>query len=293
MPVQPRGMTMSDNTCMSPDDTPQNDMLNSLLETRKSWKRSGTGEAIWSIPLETALLEGLQQYRPTACRDTLLLGRFPRRNQFISQYVWRKTGQRRTPKQVGSRLQQLRESCPDQKLWDLLHPSPKSIIDRSLATINEYLPAHQVFVIDILPKWVPELGPLEVPLQPWSENNSVTHVSHHPRRISCIDPTITLVSRAPILARSKFTVCTEDCTVHIETAALKSAPGPAVIIHRAALVPGYWDIIVESPDPTRYTIFHEVTLVDDCRIVFSAAYTFAYSPQYSEIGIPHGLCTQR
>ncbi|KAJ7085911.1 hypothetical protein C8R44DRAFT_651040, partial [Mycena epipterygia] len=58
---------------------------------------------------------GLQQYRPTACRDTLLLGRFPRRNQFISQYIWRKTGQRRTPKQVGSRLQQLRESSLDQK----------------------------------------------------------------------------------------------------------------------------------------------------------------------------------
>ena len=33
----------------------------------------------------------------------------------------------------------------------------------------------------------------------------------------------------------------------IETAALKSTPGPARIVHRAALVPGYWDIIVESP----------------------------------------------
>jgi transcriptional enhancer factor len=40
-----------------------------------------------------------------------MLGRFPRRNRFISDYIFDKTGKRRTPKQVGSRLQQLRESC--------------------------------------------------------------------------------------------------------------------------------------------------------------------------------------
>ncbi|KAJ7089533.1 hypothetical protein C8R44DRAFT_648710, partial [Mycena epipterygia] len=53
---------------------------------------------------------GLRKYRPTACRDTLMLGRFPGRNQFISDYIWKKTGERRTTKQVGSRLQRLRES---------------------------------------------------------------------------------------------------------------------------------------------------------------------------------------
>ena len=32
------------------------------------------------------------------------------RNKFISDYIFNKTGKRRTPKQVGSRLQQLRDT---------------------------------------------------------------------------------------------------------------------------------------------------------------------------------------
>ncbi|KAJ7434473.1 hypothetical protein FB451DRAFT_948203, partial [Mycena latifolia] len=53
---------------------------------------------------------GLEQYTPTVCMDTVFLGRFPGRNQFISEYIWRKTGQRRTTTQVASRLRQLRDS---------------------------------------------------------------------------------------------------------------------------------------------------------------------------------------
>lgn len=44
-----------------------------------------------------------------------MLGRFPRRNRFISDYIYRKTGKLRTAKQVGSRLQQLRETCGGNK----------------------------------------------------------------------------------------------------------------------------------------------------------------------------------
>jgi transcriptional enhancer factor len=42
-------------------------------------------------------------------------GRFPMRNRFISDYVYETTGKRRTPKQVGSRLQQLRDTCKKDK----------------------------------------------------------------------------------------------------------------------------------------------------------------------------------
>ncbi|KAJ7610430.1 hypothetical protein FB45DRAFT_761403, partial [Roridomyces roridus] len=58
---------------------------------------------------------GMQQYQPTASKDTVMLGRFPRRNQFVAEYIWKKTGQKRTPKQVGSRIQQLRESYKGQE----------------------------------------------------------------------------------------------------------------------------------------------------------------------------------
>ncbi|KAJ6535012.1 hypothetical protein B0H19DRAFT_871917, partial [Mycena capillaripes] len=51
---------------------------------------------------------GLERYQPDDSRETRTLGRFPRRNRFISDYIFYKTGKRRTAKQVGSRLQQLR-----------------------------------------------------------------------------------------------------------------------------------------------------------------------------------------
>ncbi|KAJ7440679.1 TEA/ATTS domain family-domain-containing protein, partial [Mycena latifolia] len=87
------------------------DRVESILEMRRKWRRTSEGgEAVWSVNLEAALLEGLEQYTPTVCKDTIFLRRFPGRNQFISDYIYRKTGQRRTTKQVASRLQVLRES---------------------------------------------------------------------------------------------------------------------------------------------------------------------------------------
>ncbi|KAJ6484136.1 hypothetical protein C8R45DRAFT_829946, partial [Mycena sanguinolenta] len=58
---------------------------------------------------------GLENYQPGDTRETRTLGRYPRRNCFILDYIFRKTGKIRSPKQVGSRLQQLRESCGEQR----------------------------------------------------------------------------------------------------------------------------------------------------------------------------------
>lgn len=44
------------------------------------------------------------------------------RNRFISEYIYQKTGKRRTAKQVGSRLQQLRDTCGGRQLLKLLTP---------------------------------------------------------------------------------------------------------------------------------------------------------------------------
>ncbi|KAJ3757188.1 hypothetical protein EV360DRAFT_46549, partial [Lentinula raphanica] len=54
---------------------------------------------------------GLSLYQPDNSRETLLLGRFPMRNRFISDHILKTTGEVRTAKQVGSRLQQLRDTC--------------------------------------------------------------------------------------------------------------------------------------------------------------------------------------
>ena len=126
--------------CMSIPDTYKcpplhnprtHDVLKSIVKGRKSWKTLRGGEIVWPPELEAALLEGakknsileyivdryscnlagLESYQPDDSRETRLLGRFPMRNRFISEYIFHKTGKRRTAKQVGSRLQQLRDTC--------------------------------------------------------------------------------------------------------------------------------------------------------------------------------------
>jgi len=59
---------------------------------------------------------------PTSSKDPRTLQRFPRRNQEISNFILRTTGEHRTAKQVGSRLQQLRESCSDEHSQSLFSP---------------------------------------------------------------------------------------------------------------------------------------------------------------------------
>ena len=68
------------------------------------------------------MLIGLENYQPDDSRETRLLGRFPMRNRFISDWIYEKTGKRRTAKQVGSRLQQLRDTCGG-KRRELFFPS--------------------------------------------------------------------------------------------------------------------------------------------------------------------------
>ncbi|KAJ7473513.1 hypothetical protein FB451DRAFT_1249422 [Mycena latifolia] len=264
------------------------DLLRSILKTRTKWKTSDNGEAIWSLELEAALLEGLAQYQPTVCRETVLLGRFPRRNQFISEYIWRKTGQRRTSKQIGSRLQQLRESSVGQELAHLLFPSPNPSLGSASSNPDGHprtRTPHVTIFIDILPRGVPEQFD-EVPPQPWVESQNIIHVSHHPRQLAGIDPTVTFVSRSPILAQSEFTVWT-DHLVHTETSGPLTSlidsgpPDPTGFLHKGSLVPGYWKTIVDSPDPTRYTILQHISTVDDHIIIFSATYCFRYPAQYA------------
>jgi hypothetical protein len=67
--------------------------------------------------IHSALAIGLEKYQleTEGIRVNKPLNRFPFRNKFISNYVFAVTGTKRTPKQVGSRLQQLRDTCKDKK----------------------------------------------------------------------------------------------------------------------------------------------------------------------------------
>ncbi|KAJ7429094.1 hypothetical protein FB451DRAFT_1576396 [Mycena latifolia] len=144
---------------------------------------------------------------------------------------------------------------------------------------------HVLIYIDLLPCGVVDQFH-DVPSEPWAESQNIIHVSRHPRRLACIDPTVTFMSKSPSLTESQFTVWT-DHVVHTEKAVsltsliVDNRFPDTPFLHHIPLVPGYWQTIVESPDPIRYTILHQVTRVNDPAVIFSASYCFRYMAQYS------------
>ncbi|KAJ7084719.1 hypothetical protein C8R44DRAFT_991852 [Mycena epipterygia] len=282
--------------------TPLNDttteVLQSVLNVRKSWKTFRGGETIWPLELEAALIEGLEHYQPDDSRETRILGRFPRRNRFISDYIWGKTGKRRSPKQVGSRLQQLRKSCGGKKLLRLIFPFREPAYLKSAASAafaksarNSPVAAdlcerlfsgtapvrHTVIHIYIVPEGSHNHASSTPSSSAWSDSGDVVNASGHPRRLGAINPTVSFTSPSPIVAYSLFTVYSEDLLLQTETVPLVPlAQCAAGFLYSTRLVPKYWKAIVDSPDPTRFTIFQEVMKSDSPSLVFSVTYKFSY-----------------
>ncbi|KAJ7839942.1 hypothetical protein B0H14DRAFT_1064002 [Mycena olivaceomarginata] len=232
------------------------DVLKSVLSVRKSWKTLRGGETVWPLDLEAALLEGLENYQPDDSRETRMLGRFPRRNRFISDYIFEKTGKRRSAKQVGSRLQQLRESCGGKKLLHLLSPfrqpaysdasassdsscnSPVSPLATGQTFPNAPCARHTVVYIDILPDSERLSDVVDKTSPVWRENEDVVHVSDRPRHLNSINPTVTFVSQTPVVAQSHFTVYSEDRVLHSETTQL-TAVADAPVRDSSTALPWY------------------------------------------------------
>ncbi|KAF4598930.1 hypothetical protein EYR38_007343 [Pleurotus pulmonarius] len=271
------------------------EVFQSIVKGRKSWKTlRGNGEAVWPPELEAALLEGLESYQPDDSRETRLLGRFPMRNRYISDYIWKVTGKRRTAKQVGSRLQQLRDTCGGKRLLALLSPCKRQVpahrstpalmreqqrggaLDCS-SPLDEVTPSTSpamapamplVICIDLLP---PSESPSPSSTTSSSNANSSpvqdstgTFHASQPRPIKSIDPTVTFLSQQPIEATSHYTVYQhqgEDVVVFSESTTLVLVPNALegeTLVYSTALVPGFWSEIADAHDPTRYTIHQEV-----------------------------------
>ncbi|KAH6876779.1 hypothetical protein BKA70DRAFT_1207815 [Coprinopsis sp. MPI-PUGE-AT-0042] len=82
----------------------------------RSWKTlKGTSEAIWPLALDSALIEALEEYRKMEAPPTTSENgeRHTTRDRYISDYILEKKGKTCTARQVGSRLQQLRDNCKD------------------------------------------------------------------------------------------------------------------------------------------------------------------------------------
>ncbi|VDC05677.1 unnamed protein product [Peniophora sp. CBMAI 1063] len=276
------------------------DAVRTIVSGRKSWKTlKGKGEAVWPPYLEAALVEALDKYRPESSRSTRSLSRFPNRNRFISDYIYHVTGKRRTAKQVGSRLQQLRDTCGGKRILKLLSSrdySDDEGVSLSAAlppSLGSFKPSRALVTIDVLPadaSWsqslavhsnpmlspplsptstgppsaiASSLAPLSVPSPSGGGLQAAVSTFRSPfaRPLRVIDPTVTFTSAALVHATSACAVYFNGNCVHRESTAMQVSQTPDNLgyVYRVALVPGFWQKLCESNDPGRYSIVQEIT----------------------------------
>ncbi|KAG7091510.1 hypothetical protein E1B28_010538 [Marasmius oreades] len=317
--------TLVDNLRLSADDDVKccvelgtKEVFRDVVKGRKSWKTLKGGEMVWPPELEAALLEGLSSYQPDDSRETRLLGRFPMRNRYISAYILQKTGKHRTAKQVGSRLQQLRDTCGTKKLQHLLSPSTRKTgsspalktyhygslqryglsVDSSSSSdtsspsspISDTPEANwsqaaspSVMYICILPEHSYDA---RLSSENSSSISSLGAVSR-PRSIHTIDPTLAFTSYSVLdrSARSVFEVYhSQKHLVHREECPLTTSQTISGVdeegryLYSTSLIPGYWEMICNDADPTQYTIEHKV--VQNVTGVSSSLFTAVYKFRY-------------
>ncbi|KAK7030956.1 hypothetical protein VNI00_013903 [Paramarasmius palmivorus] len=313
--------TLVDNLRLCNDDNLETndhlgtkDVFRDVVKGRKSWKTMKGGEMVWSPELEAALLEGLASYQPDDSRETRLLGRFPMRNRYISAYIYQKTGKHRTAKQVGSRLQQLRDTCGTKKLQHLLSPCRRPVpsntsksfhygslqryglLSDSASSSDGSAPASPIS--DTEAAWrYKQYGVMYIDILPANQSNgsssthSTTDTSHYdsvgtggPRPIRNIDPTLTFTSRCTLdrTARSSFQVLSsKGYNVHEESCSLQPSAGvddgSGYHFYSTSLVPKFWSTICDAADPTEYTIKHQIEQQTGTpSVLFSATYKFRY-----------------
>ncbi|OCH90554.1 hypothetical protein OBBRIDRAFT_793217 [Obba rivulosa] len=262
-------------------------IIQTILSSRKRWKK-GKGEVIWPPNLEAALMEGLTMYHHIESHMTRTSKRFPMRNKLISEHIYKATGKLRTPKQVGSRLAQLRDTKEGQCILELLsnchsvlipsHNSPKyyrsstntaAVPSANLATGSLTCNSDDMIevpsnVVDAPPSASPSLTAAPAPLSVHMVSSPLpAYQSPGPRPLRAIDPTVTFLAQSPLAAYTRFRVLHAGQTVHQECAefTLCASSCPEVehtFLYRTRLVPGYWHVLCESYDPMSYIIVQEI-----------------------------------
>ena len=86
----------------------------------------------------------------------------------------------------------------------------------------------------------------------WIERgHKVIRTSKHPRHVTEIDPTITVLSRTAVTSRSYYTVHTTDGVIFSESTVLEPLDESTCttndsLLYKTSLVPGFWNTIVNS-----------------------------------------------
>ncbi|KAI0365838.1 hypothetical protein BV20DRAFT_982315 [Pilatotrama ljubarskyi] len=273
--------------------------IQSILAGRKCYRVSkDKNEVVWPPHLEAALMEGLSKYTPAESRSPRGLTRFPNRNKFISQYIRQKTGEIRTAKQVGSRIQQLRDTNAGKSIvkafsdrqYEMMHPTRRQTSEEqdpfnlsapsvtlsagsSSALVPSIPPVVQVYISVPPANFTPPhtAGVSASPGLPTTSHPTEVHVVPNSvyqfveaRSLHKIDPTVTFVSSSPMPLFSRCNVYRENTIVHVGqpvTMGVRASDHPEQrgYLHSTELAPGYWQTLCRCEDLSPYTIVQEIT----------------------------------
>ncbi|KAL7278422.1 hypothetical protein ACG7TL_007419 [Trametes sanguinea] len=290
---------MSSTNIPSPKAGSSKVVAKKILAGRKCYRVSKTSnEVVWPPLLEEALIEGLEKYEPAVSKSPRGLSRFPNRNKFIAQYILQKTGQIRTAKQVGSRIQQLRDTAAGKhimkaysdKHYEMMHPTRRSPSEQgdglglgvpavtlsangASVHMSSIPPVAQVYIS------VPSAPSTSSNAAAWPASTSQPSLSRYtnvhtphtglyefvePRSLHSIDPTVTFASSSPANLYSRCNVFLGNNIVHVDPPikmAVRASDESTVggYLHYTKLAPGYWDALCACSDLSPFTIVQEIT----------------------------------
>ncbi|TFK19513.1 hypothetical protein FA15DRAFT_759976 [Coprinopsis marcescibilis] len=255
--------TVEDLSYTPSPDQRQVDAAHVAATGRRSWKTlKGKPEAVWPPALESALIEALEECQKSEARPTDSTGkrsvRYPR-NIYISEYIFEKTGKHRTPKQVGSRLQQLRDTCVDERLSRLLR-KPTLSLDKESPPAEEAGVALYMQIAIPTPRG-PRIqfmsndinSPHSLFLCPLTNREKCFNSSRF-GVLSMFSNVVEVCSPWPLAREATWSVYKDSTLIHKEESGLRATPASSGYVYACELVPGFWSRLCEAEDPNHITI---------------------------------------
>ncbi|KAJ7928837.1 hypothetical protein B0H13DRAFT_966333 [Mycena leptocephala] len=207
------------------------------LTNRRSFKNTKDGsEPVWAPEFEAALLQGLHNY-------TVLYGEEERarglsrglyRNIFISNFILETTNKIRTPKQVSSRLQQLRGTTTDEDVLRLINrlpikertayvfvppdTHPQLMVDEGSSSLNSQIfiavKSHSARYPSLAPEIFLQSPPQDIRLRTLAEWQPYTNMTHG------MDRTLVLLSPVTLTLYSTFELFRDNMSFSISASTL-------------------------------------------------------------------------
>ncbi|KAF7375731.1 TEA domain-containing protein [Mycena sanguinolenta] len=276
------------------------EVLQSVLRVRKTWKTSRGGETVWPTDLEAALLEGswfnvISVDIGLTIPEKLASSVASRVAIASSQTTFSTRPEHAVPPNRSEVAFNSYESLVEIHIrmnnliiahlavLDLLSPFRKpayhasscctdSTLSSPISTAEELFPdasssRHTIMYIDILAAGSPDRIPSVPSPSPWSDDGDVVHASAHPRPLKSINATISFTASTPIIANSPFHW--SSCWTNLTT-----GPASYTALNWCRNIGKlYW---IAQAHPTRFTIFQEVYKTENSALLFSATYKFSY-----------------